>query len=330
MNNPHRFCVAPMLDCTDRHYRYLARLLTKRCMLYTEMITTGALVHGDRKRILKFDACEHPIALQLGGSNPSDMAKCAEYATEYNYDEVNINVGCPSGRVQAGKFGACLILEPTVVADCIRAMASATEIDVTVKTRIGVDDQDSYKYLYNFVEIIATAGCSTIIVHARKAYLSGLSPKQNRTIPPLRYDYVYRLKQDFPQLNIILNGGLVDMAEIQKHLNHLDGVMVGRKAYENPYFLVDIDTKVFNEPSKIVSRHDVLEKYKTYVHLQLEKGVPLKVLTRHIHGLFNGLPGAKTWRRHLSEHAYKKDAGLEIINNAADLVANMHEAALAG
>ena len=299
-------------------------------MLYTEMITTGALVHGDRNHILKFDSCEHPIALQLGGSNPSDMAKCAEYATEYNYDEVNINVGCPSDRVQAGRFGACLILEPTVVADCIRAIATATEIDVTVKTRIGVDDQDSYKNLLNFVEIIAAAGCATIIVHARKAYLSGLSPKQNRTIPPLRYDYVYRLKQDFPQLNVILNGGLNDMAEIQKHLNHLDGVMVGRKAYENPYFLVDIDAKVFNESSKTVSRHDVLEQYKTYVHLQLEKGVPLKVLTRHIHGLFNGLPGAKTWRRHLSEHAYKKDAGLEIINHAAALVANMHEAALTG
>lgn len=294
------------------------------------MITTGALVHGDRNHILKFDSCEHPIALQLGGSNPSDMAKCAEYATEYNYDEVNINVGCPSDRVQAGKFGACLILEPTVVADCIRAMATATEIDVTVKTRIGVDDQDSYKNLFNFVEIIAAAGCTTIIVHARKAYLSGLSPKQNRTIPPLRYDYVYRLKQDFPQLNVILNGGLNDMVEIQNHLNHLDGVMVGRKAYENPYFLVDIDTKVFNEPSKTVSRHDVLEKYKLYVHLQLEKGVPLKVLTRHILGLFNGLPGAKMWRRHLSEHVCKKDASLEIINHAADLVANMHEAALAG
>ncbi len=299
-------------------------------MLYTEMITTGALVHGDRDHLLKFDSCEHPIALQLGGSDPSDMAKCAEYATEYNYDEVNINVGCPSDRVQAGKFGACLLLEPTVVADCIRAMTTATEIDVTVKTRIGVDDQDSYKILYNFVETIAAAGCTTIIVHARKAYLSGLSPKQNRTIPPLRYDYVYRLKQDFPQLNIILNGGLIDMVEIQNHLKHLDGVMVGRKAYENPYFLFDIDANVFGEPCKTFSRHEVLEKYKLYVQLQLEKGVPLRVLTRHILGLFNGLPGAKTWRRYLSEHAYKKDAGLEIINHAADLVANMHEVALAG
>ncbi len=299
-------------------------------MLYTEMITTGALVYGDRDHLLKIDSCEHPIALQLGGSNPSDMAKCAEYATEYNYDEVNINVGCPSDRVQAGKFGACLILEPKVVADCIRAMTTATEIDVTVKTRIGVDDQDSYKILYNFVETIAAAGCTTIIVHARKAYLSGLSPKQNRTIPPLRYDYVYRLKQDFPQLNIILNGGLIDMVDIQNHLKHLDGVMVGRKAYENPYFLVDIDANVFNESCKTFSRHEVLEKYKLYVQIQLEKGVPLRVLTRHILGLFNELPGAKMWRRYLSEHAYKKDAGLEIINHAADLVANMHEIALAG
>ena len=330
MNNSHRFCVAPMMDCTDRHYRYLARLLTKRSMLYTEMITTGAILYGDRERFLKINACEHPIALQLGGSDPIDMTKCAEFATAYGYDEVNINVGCPSDRVQDGRFGACLMLEPETVANCIKAIRAVTNLEVTVKTRIGVDEHDKYINLHNFTEKIAAAGCNTIIVHARKAYLSGLSPKENRTIPPLCYDYVYQLKQDFSQLSIILNGGINNKNEIKKHLNQLDGVMVGREAYDNPFFLADIDELIFNETVNPASRHEVLENYKAYIQLQLENGLPLKILARHILGLFNGLPGAKAWRRHLSEHAHKKDVDLEVINEAEKLLATIQEVALAG
>jgi len=329
MNSSHRFCVAPMLHCTDRHYRYLARLLTKHSKLYTEMITTGALIYGDRKCLLQLDSCEHPTALQLGGSNPTEMAQCAKYANEYGYNEININVGCPSNRVQAGKFGACLMLEPMIVADCINAMRAVTQIDITVKTRIGVDNHDSYELLNNFVDKIATAGCSTIIVHARKAHLSGLSPRQNRTVPPLRYEYVYMLKQDFPQLTFILNGGLKDKAEILKHLNELDGVMVGREAYDNPFFLSDIDEIIFNRNTKSPSRHEVLEQYKEYIQSQLEKDVPLKILAQHIFGIFNGLPGAKAWRRYLSDHIYSQDAGLEVIIQAAKHILEADSVALA-
>lgn len=318
-----------MLRCTDRHYRYLARLLTKHSMLYTEMVTTSALIYGNHDRLLQLDSCEHPTALQLGGSSPTEMAQCAEYANVYGYDEININVGCPSDRVQAGKFGACLMLEPMIVANCIKAMQEVTQIDVTVKTRIGVDNHDSYELLNKFVEIIATAGCSTIIVHARKAYLSGLSPRQNRTVPPLRYEYVYKLKQDFPQLTFILNGGLKDKAEILKHLNELDGVMVGREAYDNTFFLSDIDEIIFNDNVKSPSRHEVLEQYKEYMQLQLGKDVPLKILAQHIFGLFNGLPGAKEWRRYLSDHICNQEAGLEVINQAAKHIFENYGVALA-
>ena len=329
MHHPHRFCVAPMLRCTDRHFRYLARLLTKHSMLYTEMITTGTLIHGEHDRWLDFHACEHPIALQLGGSDPIEMAKCAEYATEYKFDEININVGCPSDRVQAGKFGACLMLEPTVVADCIKAMKNTTNTEITVKTRIGVDDQDDYKTLRNFVETIAASGCKTVIVHARKAYLSGLSPKENRTIPPLHYEYVYLLKEEFPDLKVIINGGIDDMEEIQKHLQLLDGVMVGREAYDNPFFLSEVDARVFGSHAECLSRNHVLNSYKKYIQLQLDNGVPLKVFVRHLFGLFNGKPGAKAWRRYLSENAYKKDAGVEIINEAANFVTGISGITLA-
>ncbi len=299
-------------------------------MLYTEMITTGALIYGDRDRTLQFEACEHPIALQLGGSNPIEMGKCAEFASDFSFDEVNINVGCPSERVQSGKFGACLMLEPTIVADCIKAISNTADIDVTVKTRIGVDDQDEYETLSRFVEIIARAGCKTIIVHARKAYLSGLSPKENRTIPPLRYDYVYRLKEEYPTLKIIINGGIDDMNEIQNHLNYLDGVMVGREIYDNPFFLADVDALIFDSPSDQLSRDQVLNLYKEYVQRQLENGVPLKTFVRHLFGLFSGKPGAKAWRRYLSENVYKKNAGLEIINEAANFVSDSSDVALAG
>lgn len=318
-----------MLHCTDRHFRYLARLLSKKCFLYTEMITAGALIYGDRERWLRLHDDENPVALQLGGSKPSEMAQCAELAEEYKFDEVNINVGCPSDRVQAGKFGACLMLEPEIVSDCIRAMRAVADIEVTVKTRIGVDDQDNYGFLKQFVEKIADADCKTFVIHARKAHLSGLSPRQNRTVPPLRYEYVYRLKQDFPELTVILNGGIKGTKEILDHLKELDGVMVGREAYDNPYFLSDIDEIIFKTSTESLSRFEVLNQYKLYMQSELDNGVPLKVLAQHVFGLFNGLPGARSWRRYLSEHIYAKDAGLEVIDEAVKAVSEFEQVAIA-
>lgn len=328
--NPHRFCVAPMLHCTDRHFRYLARLMTKHTMLYTEMITPGSLIYGNRDRALQLNLKEHPIALQLGGSNPDELSKCAEFANTYSYDEINLNIGCPSNRVQAGKFGACLMLEPDAVARCIKSIKALSDLEVTIKTRIGVDDHDDYDKLSYFINIIANAGCETIIVHARKAYLSGLSPKENRTIPPLRYDYVYRLKEDYPNLNIIINGGINNMTDVQNHLKILDGVMVGREAYENPYFLAFIDSCIFNEDSENqLSRFQILESYITYIQQQLDEGVPLKTFIRHIFGLFSGIQGAKAWRRYLSENIYKRGAGVEVIMDAAKFISRDNDIALA-
>ncbi|MGH1536829.1 MAG: tRNA dihydrouridine(20/20a) synthase DusA [Gammaproteobacteria bacterium] len=330
MDYSHKFCVAPMLHCTDKHFRFLARLLSVHCYLYTEMITTGALKYGDRNRWLSLHENENPVALQLGGSNSNEMAKCAELAEEYKFNEVNINVGCPSDRVQAGKFGACLMLEPNIVSNCIKAMQQATsKVEITVKTRIGVDNQDSYEFLSKFVEKIAIAGCKTIIVHARKAHLSGLSPRQNRTIPPLHYEYVYRLKQDYPELSFILNGGLKDKGELLSHIKELDGVMVGREAYDNPYFLADIDELIFNTTTSSLSRFEVLDKYKSYMQKELDKGVPLKILAQHIFGLFNGLPGARAWRRYLSEHIYATDAGIEVVDEAVKAVSEFGQVAMA-
>ncbi len=322
-SHSHRLCVAPMMNCTDRHYRFLARMLSRYSVLYTEMITASALIHGDHRRLLRFNSCEHPVALQLGGSNPSDMQKCVEYAAGCGYDEVNVNVGCPSNRVQAGKFGACLMLEPRTVANCVRAMKTVAHMEITVKTRIGVDDRDSYQELYEFVDTVAGAGCTVFIVHARKAYLSGLSPKENRTIPPLRYEFVYRLKQDFPALRIVLNGGLADETKIQNHLQHVDGVMIGREAYENPYFLAHMDAALFN--TRAPSRYEVLRKYKQYAQQQLDEGVPLGALARHLSGLFHSLPGAKEWRKCLNSRCGKEHAGLETLSMAEKYVTgNMH------
>ncbi|NNC67248.1 MAG: tRNA dihydrouridine(20/20a) synthase DusA [Gammaproteobacteria bacterium] len=329
MSESHKFSVAPMLHCTDRHFRYLARLLSKKCFLYTEMITTGALIYGNRERWLRLHDDENPVAIQLGGSKPNEMAQCAELAEKYKFDEVNINVGCPSDRVQAGKFGACLMLEPEIVSSCIKSMKAASDIEVTVKTRIGVDDQDNYEFLKQFVEKIAAADCKTFVIHARKAHLSGLSPRQNRSIPPLRYEYVYRLKQDFPELTIILNGGIKDTKEILAHLKELDGVMVGREAYDNPYFLSEIDEIIFKTLTKSLSRFAVLDQYKLYMQSELDNGVPLKVLAQHVFGLFNGLPGARSWRRYLSEHIYAKDAGLDVINDAVKAVSEFEQMAIA-
>ncbi len=312
--HPHRLCVAPMMNCTDRHYRYLARLLSEHSLLYTEMMAAGALVHGDHERLLEFDSSEHPLALQVGGSHAPDMQRCTEYAAELGYDEVNINVGCPSNRVQAGRFGACLMLEPQTVADCVRAMQTVAPLRISIKTRIGVDDHDSYEDLHDFVDTVAAAGCSIFIVHARKAFLSGFSPKQNRSVPPLRYEFVYRLKQDFPDLRIILNGGLSDEAKTLEHLEYVDGVMIGREAYENPYFLARLDAALFH--SRMPSRFEVLDAYKGYIRRQLVAGVPLATLCRHLSGLFHSRPGARAWRRVLNESAGKKDASLETIRAA--------------
>jgi tRNA-dihydrouridine synthase A len=294
-----------MMDWTDRHCRYFHRLISQHALLYTEMVTTGALIHGDSHRFLQFNAEEHPLALQLGGSNPQDLATCAKMAEDYGYDEVNLNVGCPSERVQNGRFGACLMLEPELVAECVVTMQQAVAIPVTVKSRIGVDDKDSYEALVNFVATIAQAGCSTFIVHARKAWLSGLSPKQNREVPPLRYDTVYQLKTDFPHLEIILNGGISTLEQADEVLQYVDGVMVGREAYHNPYMLAEVDNRFYGVQREVLLREDILESLIPYVQQQLQAGVRLNSVARHILGLFHGMPGGRLWRRQISENACK-------------------------
>ena len=306
-----------MLDWTDKHCRYFHRLLTKHAVLYTEMVTTGAILHGDRDRHLRFNDAEHPLALQLGGSESKDMAECARIAEDYGYDEVNINVGCPSERVQKGAFGACLMAEPHLIADCVSAMRAAVKIPVTVKNRIGIDDQEDYSALYGFVQTVAAAGCETFIIHARKAWLKGLSPKENREIPPLRYELVYELKQALPQLEIIINGGITTLAQCQEHLQHVDGVMVGREAYHNPWILAEVDTLLYGSDEPIPEdRKAILEAFLLYVQSQLEAGIPLKHMTRHILGLFQGMPGARQWRRLLSEQAHRPEAGIKLLRQA--------------
>ena len=306
-----------MLDWTDKHCRYFHRLLTKQAVLYTEMVTTGAILHGDRDRHLRFNDAEHPLALQLGGSEPKDMAECARIAEDYGYDEVNINVGCPSERVQKGAFGACLMAEPHLIADCVSAMRAAVKIPVTVKNRIGIDDQEDYSALYGFVQTVAAAGCETFIIHARKAWLKGLSPKENREIPPLRYELVYELKQALPQLEIIINGGITTLAQCQEHLQHVDGVMVGREAYHNPWILAEVDTLLYGSDEPIPEdRKAILEAFLPYVQSQLDAGIPLKHMTRHILGLFQGMPGARQWRRLLSEQAHYPEAGIKLLLQA--------------
>lgn len=311
-----RFCVAPMMDWTDRHCRYFHRLISQQAMLYTEMVTTGALIHGDHHRFLQFNPEEHPLAFQLGGSNPRELAICAKMVEDFGYDEVNLNVGCPSDRVQNGRFGACLMLEPDLVADCVAAMGAAVSIPVTVKSRIGVDDRDSYEELALFIEKVANAGCKTFIVHARKALLKGLSPKQNREIPPLKYDAVYQLKTDFPQLDIILNGGVITLDQTESLLQRLDGVMVGREAYQNPYLLVEVDKRIFNGAEASKSRYEIMGLLLPYIDGQLAQGIRLNSITRHILGLFHGEPGARAWRRHLSENATAPNAGINVVRDA--------------
>lgn len=315
-----KFCVAPMLDWTDRHERYFLRLISKHVLLYTEMVTTGALIHGDRQRHLQFNQEEHPVALQLGGSEPSELVGCALMAEEEGYDEVNINVGCPSERVQKGSFGACLMAEPNLIAECVDAMRQQVGIPITVKHRIGIDDKDSYEELVNFVKTISQAGCNTFIIHARKAWLKGLSPKENREIPPLRYDIAYQIKKDFPELEIIINGGIKTLAECDEHLQQVDGVMLGREVYHNPYVMAEVDREIYGSADNVLSRKQILQQFIEYVEGQLVQDVYLKHMSRHILGLFHGVAGAKAWRRHISENSYKSGAGIEVLQDAAAFV----------
>ncbi len=311
-----RFCVAPMLDWTDRHCRFFHRLISQHAMLYTEMVTTGALIHADRHRFLQFDATENPLSFQLGGSNPHDLAICAKMIEDYGYAEVNLNVGCPSDRVQNGRFGACLMADPELVAECVAAMSQAVAIPVTVKSRIGIDERDSYPELVHFIATIASAGCETFIVHARKAWLSGLSPKQNREVPPLRYDLVYQLKKDFPQLEIIINGGIMSLDQAEDMLKHVDGVMMGREAYHNPYILAHVDKRFFASDSDPLSRPAIVALLIPYIQEQLKTDVRLNSVSRHILGLFHGQPGARGWRRYISENVGKSGVDENVILEA--------------
>ena len=309
-----RLSVAPMIDWTTTDYRYFARLFNPHVYLYTEMISTGALLHGNRARHLRFDTLEHPLVLQLGGADTSEMAQCAQFAQQHGYDEVNINVGCPSDRVQHNKIGACLMAEPQTVADLVKHMQAAVDIPVTVKHRIGIDDFDSYEFMVDFVEKVAAAGCTRFIVHARTAWLQGLSPKQNREIPPLRYDDVYRLKQDFPTLDIEINGGIETVADIKTHLQHVDGVMIGRAFYHNPYLLAEANS-LWGAP--ITKRSDILAQLYPYLEKQIAKGEALPTMTRHYLGLFQGLTGARKWRQALSG---KPQLTIDDIKRAAEEV----------
>lgn len=309
--------IAPMLDWTDRHFRYFLRLITRHTLLYTEMVTTGALLHGDRARFLRFDPAEHPVALQLGGSDPAEMAHCARLGADWGYDEININVGCPSDRVQNGRFGACLMAEPGLVADCVAAMKDAVTIPVTVKTRIGIDDRDRYGALVDFVGTQAAAGCDALIVHARKAWLKGLSPKENRDVPPLRYEVVQQLKSDFPDLSISLNGGIKTLAEATDFLTTLDGVMIGREAYHNPWMLAQADRVIFGDDHLPLTRHEVLDRFLPYAERELAAGIPLSAMSRHLLGLFQGQSGGRAWRRRISENAHRPGAGIDVLTAAA-------------
>ena len=313
-----RFSVAPMLDWTDRHCRYFHRLLSKHALLYTEMVTTGALIHGDKHRFLQFNASENPVAFQLGGSNPKDLAVCAKMVEEYGYDEINLNVGCPSDRVQNGSFGACLMAEPALVAECIAAMSQVVSIPVTVKSRIGIDDKDSYEELVQFIGTIADTGCKTFIVHARKAWLKGLSPKQNREVPPLDYERVYQLKRDFPGLEIIINGGITTLEQAALMLDQVDGVMVGREAYQNPYILAGVDNLLYGDIKETVSRQEIVRTLIPYIQEQLRLGLRLNNVSRHILGLFHGEPGARGWRRYISENVSKAGADETVILRALE------------
>jgi tRNA-dihydrouridine synthase A len=316
------FAVAPMMDWTDRHCRYFHRLLSPHALLYTEMVTAAAVLHGDRARLVGFDSVEHPVALQLGGAEPRELAAAARIGADLGYDEINLNVGCPSDRVQSGRFGACLMREPALVADCVASMRAAVAgsdryVPVTVKCRLGVDEQDEYADLARFVETVRTSGSTVFIVHARKAWLEGLSPKENREIPPLNYERVYELKRAFPELTIVVNGGIASVEEVRAHLCHVDGVMLGRTAYHEPYRLAEIEHALRGTP--LPDRDDVLARFRPYIEAHLARGDRLQHISRHLLGLYQGLPGARAYRRHLSERAHRTDAGYEIVEQAIAL-----------
>lgn len=329
----HRLSIAPMLDWTDRHCRYFYRIMSKHTVLYTEMVTTGAILHG-KGDYLSYNNAEHPLVLQLGGSDVKAMTECAKVAEQYGYDEININVGCPSDRVQNGRFGACLMAEPNLVAGCVNEMQAATKVPVTVKSRIGIDDLDCYEFLHTFIDQVAQAGCQHFIIHARKAWLSGLSPKQNRDIPPLDYARVYQIKQDFPSLGISINGGIKTFEETKNHLQHIDGVMIGREIYSNPYMLAEADQQIYGVESEIISRQHVInlmaDYVDAYVSSTLEQGNAQHNprawhVFRHMLGLCNGLAGARQFRRYLSESARESGANGNMLKDAFTIVTNQNE-----
>ena len=312
----HIFCIAPMMDWTDRHERYFLRLLTRRALFYTEMVTSAALIHGDTKQLLAHNSEEYPLGIQLGGSNPKELASVSKLAEVAGFCEINLNIGCPSDRVQSGRFGACLMSEPELVAECVAAIVDAVNLPVTVKCRIGIDDMDSDEALEKFLTIVTTGGCNVFIIHARIALLNGLSPKQNREIPPLNYQRVFAMKRLFPQLKIVLNGGIKDLVEARKLMDQVDGIMVGREAYQNPFSLAQVDNLFYNEPIQDKSRVECVQEFLPYVRRELENGTPLHHMTRHIMGLFRGETGGKNFRRPLSENSYKPNASVGVLLDA--------------
>src|SRR5450756_863102 len=318
-----KFAIAPMLEWTDRHCRFFHRLLTRRALIYTEMLTTGAVLRGDRARLLGFDAFEHPVALQLGGSDPAALGQSARIGEEFGYDEINLNVGCPSDRVQEGRFGACLMVEPALVADCVAAMKAAVKIPVTVKCRLGIDEQDPDEALFSFTDAVKAAGTDALIVHARKAWLKGLSPRENRDLPPLDYTCVHRLKAAHPDLEIVLNGGIASVEQAQAQLAHVDGVMMGRAAYQEPWRLLGVDPMLYGEPAPFASPKEAALAFIPYIERELAKGVRLHSITRHVLGLFHAVPGARAFRRHLATEAVKPAASASVMADALALVLDL-------
>ncbi len=323
IDNARKFSVAPMMEWTDRHCRFFHRLLTRHALLYTEMLTTGAVLHGDRGRLLRYDPAEHPLALQLGGSDPRALAACARIGADLGYGEINLNAGCPSDRVQDGRFGACLMTEPELVGDCVAAMNAAVQVSVTVKCRVGVDDQDQEEALEAFARAVERAGVNALIVHARKAWLKGLSPKENREVPPLDYERVYRLKAAHPRLTVVLNGGVGSIEEALSHLPHVDGIMMGRAAYQEPWRLLAVDPLLFGDHARFASPKEAAAALVPYIERELAQGARLHAITRHLHGLFRAVPGARAFRRHLAGAA-TTDAGPEFLIAALGLVSESH------
>jgi tRNA-dihydrouridine synthase A len=318
LGNP--LSIAPMMDRTDRHFRYFMRQMTRRTLLYTEMVTIPAIINGDREKLLGFSPEEHPLALQIGGDDPDKAAECARIASDWGYDEINLNIGCPSDRVKSGNFGACLMAEPETVAKVVEAMQTAVDLPVTVKHRIGIDDRDRYEDLAEFVRIVSNAGCQRFTIHARKAWLQGLSPKENRNVPLLRYEDIYRLKQDFPHLFIEINGGIKTLPEIKEHLSHVDAVMIGRAAYDNPYLFATVDQDIYGEKTTPPTMKEVVAGMLPYIDYWVNYGVKLNSITRHLLHLFNGQPGARAWRRYLTEKGSCSNVGAEVVEQALELV----------